>query len=383
MMPWRRLSSFNPILMPGGVPKNMRRIIPFLFLLVVFLMVIFAFILVPIQVERNFGQASSRLTLGQRYTYALRLFWHDGLLTRPSATSGQSFTVTTGEPTYAIAQRLEQAGIILNAGAFLDYLTFTGLDTTIQAGRYEFEPFLSMLDVARIMQDLTPLDVTFVILPGWRMEEIAGSLPSSGLQAEPNAFLISASTPGNYPFLAGASSNEGFLYPDTYILPRATDASGLVDALLRNFYHHLTPELETGFSDQNLTVFQAVILASIVERESVKNEEMPLIASVFLNRLSAGWKLDSDPTVQYSVGYDGNWWPVPLTAFNLENDSPYNTYLYMGLPPAPISNPSQDALNAVAHPAMTNNFFFQARCDGSGWHNFAETIEEHINNGCD
>jgi UPF0755 protein len=361
----------------------MRRIIPLVLILGVLCIVVFAFIYVPVQVERNYSQPSPGLTLGQRYRFAFRLFWHDGLLTTPSPGSGQSFTIAGGEPTQVIAQNLEQAGIILDAGAFLDYLTYSGLDVSIQAGRYEFEPDQSMLDIARSLQDLTPQDVTFVVLPGWRMEEIAAGLPSSGLNAEPIVFLISASTPLDYPFLEGASGNEGFLFPDVYILPRDTDANGLVQALVRNFSQHLTPGLETGFATQNLTVLQAVTLASIVERESVRVDEMPLIASVFLNRLSAGWKLDSDPTVQYAVGFDGNWWPVPLSTFDLEFNSPYNTYLYMGLPPAPIANPSLDALNAVANPAVTNYYFFQARCDGSGWHNFAVTIEEHINNGCE
>lgn len=366
----------------------MRRLLILLSLL--FLCVIlFVFVFVPIQVERNYGHASSQLTLGQRYKYALRLFWHDGILTAPSSASGQFFTVNDGEPTFTVAQRLEATGIILSAEAFLDYLVFTGLDTSLQSGEYRFDSNLSIIDVARAMQDASPTDVTFVVLPGWRMEEIAASLPTSGLAATPDAFLSAAriaehpvGTPLAHPFLDGASTNEGFLLPDAYILPRATDADALVEILVRNFANHLTDDLETGFSNQGLTVYQAVILASIVERESIEADEMPLIASVFFNRLNYGWKLQSDPTVQYAIGFDGNWWPNPLSSFDLDFDSPYNTYLYVGLPPAPIANPSLDALRAVANPASTNYFFFRARCDGSGLHNFSVTLEEHIENGC-
>jgi len=361
----------------------MRRF-PLVLLSLAFLFVLFIiFIFIPIRVERTYGHASSRLRLGQRYQYAMRLFWYDGLLTTPSAGSGQIFIVSDGEPAYAIAQRLEQMDIIQDASAFLDYLTYTGLDTSLQAGDYQFEPFMSIVDIAQTMQDLTPLDVTFVVLPGWRIEEIAASLPTSGLSAEPEAFLQSARAPLDYPYLDTATTNEGFLLPDSYILPRVTDADGLVEALVRNFALHLTADLATGFSNQNLTVYQGVTLASMVERESIIVDEMPLIASVFLNRLVAGWKLDSDPTVQYAVGFEGNWWPNPLSAIDLEVDSRYNTYLYAGLPPAPIANSSQNALNAVANPAITNYYFFRARCDGSGLHNFAETIEEHINNECE
>ena len=360
----------------------MRRL-PLILLALAFLcLFLFFFAYIPIQVERLYGTPSPRLSLGQQFQYSLRLFWHDGLLTAPSPASGQIFTVNDGEPTFSVAQRLEASGIILDASAFLDYIIYTGLDTSLQAGEYQFDPSMSIVDVARAMQDATPLDVTFVVLPGWRMEQIAASLPTSGLAATPGQFLQSARDPLNFPFLDGAATNEGFLLPDAIILPRATDADALVAALVRNFALHLTSELETGFSNQNLTVYQAVTLASLVERESIIVGEMPAIASVFLNRLAAGWKLDSDPTVQYALGYEGNWWPNPLSSFDLEIDSPYNTYLYAGLPPTPIANPGLDALRAVANPALTNYYFFRARCDTSGLHNFAETLEEHINNEC-
>lgn len=360
----------------------MRRL-PLILLALAFICVLaFVFIFVPVQVERAYGHASSQLTLGQRYKYALRLFWYDGILTTPSSASGQFFTVEAGESPIAVANRLEATGIILDAEAFLDYLVFTGLDTSLQSGEYRFDPNLSIIDVARAMQDATPLDVTFTVLPGWRMEEIAASLPTSGLDASPDEFLKSARDPLDYSFLEGASTNEGFLLPDSYILPRATDADALVEFLVRNFANHLTDDLETSFSDQGLTVYQAVILASIVERESIVTDEMPLIASVFFNRINYGWKLESDPTVQYAIGFDGNWWPNPLSSLDLDINSPYNTYIYTGLPPAPIANPSMDALRAVADPAVTDYFFFRARCDGSGLHNFSVTLEEHINNEC-
>jgi len=360
----------------------MRRL-PLILLALAFLgILLFVFILVPTRVERNYGHASPRLSLGQYYQYSLRLFWHNGLLTASSAASGQFFTVEAGESPIAVADRLESTGIILSAEAFLDYLVFTGLDISLQSGDYHFDPNLSIIDVARAMQDATPTDVTFVVLPGWRMEEIAASLPTSGLDATPEAFLSAAGTPLNFPFLDGASTNEGFLLPDAYILPRVTDADALVETLVRNFANHLTEDLETGFANQGLTVYQAVILASIVERESIVTDEMPVIASVFLNRINYGWKLDSDPTVQYAVGFDGNWWPNPLSSLDLDFDSPYNTYLYASLPPAPISNPSLEALRAVANPAVTDYFFFRARCDGSGLHNFSVTLEEHIQNEC-
>ena len=245
---------------------------------------------------------------------------------------------------------------------------------------------MSMIDVARQMQDATPTDVEFVVLAGWRIEEIAALLSTSGLSITPEEFIRTASTPrGGYTFLSGAATNEGFLYPDSYVLPRTTTPDGFVDALVRNFSQHLNPDLETGFATQGLGVYEAVTLASIVERESVRMEEAPLIASVYLNRLRAGMRLEADPTVQYALGFDATrktWWTNPLSLADLKFPSPFNTYLITGLPPAPIANPGEGALGAVADPTLSPYYYFSARCDESGFHNFASTFEEHLANLC-
>ncbi|MGB7872793.1 MAG: endolytic transglycosylase MltG, partial [Anaerolineales bacterium] len=235
-------------------------------------------------------------------------------------------------------------------------------------------------------QDATPKQVSFVILPGWRIEEIADSLATSGLSITSDEFLAAArSAPPGLDYLPASASTEGFLYPDIYILPRTITAEELVDEFLRNFSLHLTLDLREGFTRQGLEVYQAVTLASIVQREAIVADERAQIASVFLNRLKADMKLDTDPTVQYALGYDaskGTWWTNPLSAVDLQIDSPYNTYLYTGLPPGPIANPSLSALRAVAFPAETPYYFFRARCDGSGLHVFSVTFEEHLQNGC-
>ena len=353
------------------------------FILLCLLLAVFFFI--PAQAARLYGPPSPRLGITQRVQYSARLLWHDGLLTTPADANGSRllFEVSEGEAVGSVASRLGELGLIRDSRAFLDYLIYMGMDTSLQSGSYSLSPAMSIIDIARDMQDSSPLDVVFVILPGWRMEEIAASLPTSGLSATPEEFLSAARTPLREPFLAEAFTNEGFFFPDRYVLPRATDAQTLVETLVRNFALHLTLQLKNDIENQGLTVYQAVIIASLVERESIEEEEMPVIASVFLNRWNAGWKMESDPTVQYAICIDGNWWPNPLTALDLDFDSPFNTYLYSGLPPAPIANPSLEALMAVANPAVTNYFFFHARCDDSGLHNFAETLEEHIDNLCE
>lgn len=364
----------------------MRRL---LFFTILALLVAFMLLLaISQQVSQRYGPPAADLGWFATVKYSLRLFWYDGLLLRPRQTPAaeQPFRIEPGESVNTIVSRLEESGLILSAPAMRDYLIYKGLDKSIQAGEYRLSPALSIVEIARQLQDATPEDVTFGILPGWRIEEIAASLPTSGLGIDPQAFLTAARTPPpGFDFLVGAPSVEGFLYPDVYILPRQITAADLIGELVRNFAFHLSPELLQGFQQQGLTIYQAVTLASIVQREAVRPEEAPLIASVYLNRLHIGMKLDADPTVQYALGFNpsqNTWWTNPLSAADLQVDSPYNTYLYPGLPPAPIANPGAEALQAVAFPAQTTYYFFRARCDNSGFHEFSETFEEHLQKTC-
>jgi UPF0755 protein len=367
-----------------------RRLIIILFLTLAFLCaLIFGTILgVPALADRQYGPPTPALGPFDRFTYSLRLLWYGDRLTWPLDPDGaeQSFTIGQGEGVPSIAVRLEETGLIRSAAAFRAYLIYTGLDTSIQAGKYQLNPALSIVDLAHELQDATPEQITFVVLPGWRMEEIAASLSTSGLEITPEEFLAAArSAPPGLDFLPASVSTEGFLYPDVYVLPRTTTAAELVEKFLGNFSLNLTTDIHEGFARQGLDVYQAVTLASIVQREAVVADERAQIASVFHNRLRVGMKLDSDPTVQYALGFDslqGTWWTNPLSAADLQFDSPYNTYMYTSLPPGPIANPSLSALRAVAFPAETPYYFFRARCDNSGLHDFSVTFEEHLQNGC-
>ena len=343
---------------------------------------------IPEIAARQYGPPSSTLGFRDQIEFSARVLWYGNTLIQPRNPDGteKSFTIDPGENINSIATRLEGDGIIRSREAFRTYLVYTGLDTSIQAGSYLLSPALSIVDIAHELQDATPNQITFVILPGWRMEEIAESLVTSGLEITPDEFLSAANNSRNFmDYLPSSSSTEGFLYPDAYILSRDTTADMLVKEFLRNFDLHLTIELREGFAKQGLDIYQAITLASIVQKEAVVPEEGALVASVFYNRLNLGMKLDTDPTVQYSLGYNSEqatWWTNPLSAGDLQIDSPYNTYLYPGLPPGPISNPSLPALQAVAFPDETLFYYFRARCDGSGLHDFAVTFEEHLQNGC-
>ena len=369
-------------------PRN--SCLPWMLLLVmlVLLGLVAVAVFIPLAAQQAFGEPSASLNAWQRFSNGYELVRNAGDLTQPRDPAGaeQLFVIQPGESVVSISNLLEQTGLIRSASTFRAYLLWTGLDTIIQSGTYRLNPAQTGRDIAQMLKSTTLTEVTFTILPGWRMEEIAAALPTSGLEFTPEAFLAAAAAPAvSRDLITAGASAEGFLYPDTYILPRTMTADLLVSTLLQGFSSHLPADYNAAYAGHGLTLYQAVTLASIIQREASVEDEMPTIASVFYNRLAIGMKLQTDPTVQYALGYNavqGTWWTNPLSVNDMQFDSPYNTYLYPGLPPGPISNPGLAALRAVANPAQTNYYFFQAKCDGSGLHNFSETFEQHQQNYC-
>jgi UPF0755 protein len=347
---------------------------------------------IPADAASLYGQPVGTLSFLNRLSLSVNLLAHQGNLLNPLDTAAEPvrFQIENGDNASDIARRMQAVGLIPDAAAWVDYLVYSGLDVRLQAGTYRLSAALSPVGIAQYMQDPRSHEIQFAILPGWRLEEIAASLPSSGLAITSEEFLSLtrigdvSSLDGRLP--SGLPSLEGYLLPGEYAVIRGATTSELLQELLGAFFGTVTSDLSQVYTDQGLTLEQAVILASMVEREAILEEEMPLIASVFLNRLSAGMRLESDPTVQYALGYDtasASWWKVPLDGNDLATDSFFNTYLYGGLPPAPICNPSVEALRAVAYPESSGYYFFRAACDGSGRHNFSETYEEHRNYACE
>jgi len=346
--------------------------------------------------ERSFGAASSKLDYFQRLSLTTRLLLEQNDLTEPLDPVGadRTFKIEMGESPYAVTTRLQDMRLVADAAALRDYLVYSGLDTSLQAGEFQLSAKMSAIQIAWALQDATPSEVAFRILPGWRMEEIAEALPTSGLEFSQRSFLDIANQPAEtlttattplLSLLPASASLEGFLYPDSYRLPRIISVEAFIKTLLDDFQIKVDRQMQDGFQRQGLSLYQAVTLASIVQREAVLEDEMPMIASVFLNRLNSGMNLDTDPTIQYALGYDltgRTWWKNPLSLDDLKVNSSYNTYLNPGLPPGPICNPELSALKAVAFPAQTRYFFFRMACDNSGRHNFAVTFEQHKQNAC-
>jgi UPF0755 protein len=212
---------------------------------------------------------------------------------------------------------------------------------------------------------------------GLTISEMAGAFEAQGLGPAP-AFIEAARASARISHLdPGARDLEGYLFPETYAVPRRTTAAQVVRLMVGRFEESFTPELRREAAALGLTVRQAVTLASLVEKETARPEERPIVAAVYLNRLRIGMALQCDPTVIYALrlagGYRGN-----LTRADLTVDSPYNTYRYPGLPPGPIAAPGLASLQAAVRPASVDYLYFVSRNDGS--HVFARTLAEHNQN---
>lgn len=304
------------------------------------------------------------------------------------------FRIDPGEPARYVAARLQEEGFVTDADLFNLYMRVTGAERQIEAGNFMLASTMTMPEVAQALQNALFEEVSVTIPEGMRAEEIAERLSAANV-IEEDVFLSAVRGPqslslfDDYDFLrnmpAGASL-EGFLFPDTYRFPVLAATPELVlRPFLDNFADRVGGKGLVGGSS-GLSGRDLITLASIVEREAVSADERPLIASVYLNRLNGkcpevgGTYLQADPTVQYARGTVGDWWWKPQSIEEYAAvQSPYNTYLYPGLPPGPISNPGLSAINSTRDPAQTGYCFFVATGE-DGRHVFAQTYAEQQQN---
>ncbi len=303
------------------------------------------------------------------------------------------FIIESGETALTVADNLQAQGLISDARLFSQLLRYNGIDTKLQAGSYQLRRNMTMKEIGGALYRGRSARLTLNIPAGWRMEQLAQHLTTADIM-DGNQFLRHArqGTVVDHYLLTDrppGQSYEGYLLPDTYYLLDSARPEDLIAGMLNNMAGKLPDNAFELAQQQGLTFYEVLILASIVERETAIPAERALVASVYLNRLNPANglpNLQADPTVQYAMGYQpdtGQWWksPVQIEEYQLV-DSPYNTYLYAGLPPGPIASPSLDSIMAVLQPADTNYLFFVCRrpkCEG-GNHVFAETYAEHIEN---
>jgi UPF0755 protein len=289
----------------------------------------------------------------------------------PLPRSPFDFDVRAGTPLTTVARTLRDAGVIPHPYALTLLARAKGVDRAIKAGSYELQ---SGITLPGLLAKLTQGDVTqtaVTIVEGTTFAEVRRALratPDVGhdIADLPDAELLKR-------LGATETSGEGILFPDTYFL--ATGSSDL--ALLRRAYRALHARLDAAWVLRApdlpfATPYEALILASIVEKETAHPNDRPLIASVFINRLKRGMRLQTDPTVIYGMGarFDGN-----LRKRDLETDTPYNTYVRDGLPPTPIALPSQASIDVVMNPPQTAYLYFVSRGDGTS--EFSANLADH------
>jgi UPF0755 protein len=287
----------------------------------------------------------------------------------------RTFVIARGESVGSIARRLESEGFIRSTLAFMYVLYDTGREDSLQSGTYTVSAGLTPRELSQVFEKAPGEQTVLRIIDGWRLNEVATAVNKAFPGIARDDFLKAAVVGDRQnTVLAGLKpdqSLEGFLFPDTYFFKPTATPTQIVDTLLDQFEQRAGQALRQSAVDHKTTIYDIVKLASIVEREARDRKESPTIAGVYTNRLKIGMKLDADPTIQYAIG---QW--RELTLADLEIDSPYNTYKVAGLPPTPICNAGQAALEAAAKPSDVPYLFFVAKNDGTGDHAFAKTIEE-------
>ncbi|HSA78030.1 MAG TPA: endolytic transglycosylase MltG [Nitrospirota bacterium] len=282
----------------------------------------------------------------------------------------QIFVVKEGESLKEVAEQLERARLITSTNLFVLWAKLTGRSRQVKTGEYSLSAGMAPIKILEKISKGPVVLHTITIPEGFSMEQIADLLASKGL-VQKQLFLRLAQNPKTLgAYGVKASTLEGYLFPDTYHFSRGLDPSTLIDTMVKRFWQMVGPLRERADAI-GMKLEDVVILASIVEKETGDSAERPAIASVFLNRLRQGMRLESDPTVIYGLkDFDGN-----LRKHDLTRETPYNTYVIKGLTPGPIASPGLDAIKAVLYPAQTEYFYFVSKNDGS--HHFSKTLAEH------
>lgn len=302
-----------------------------------------------------------------------------------------SYSLKSGRNAADIGQDLQKLGVIRSGRQFELLVTLMGLQDKLSAGDFTLTKNSTAVGVVGELTVRDAVAVIRVTFPeGLRVEEMADVAAKAGFGTRQQfleavaAATLPAELAANLPPGAGL---QGYLFPDTYILPAGSTAAELVALMIKTLDRRFTPELRAAAATHGLNTHQALTLASVVEREAAREEERPIIAAVFYNRLEAGDRLGADPTVQFAAALapksveKSGWWKKELTIDDLENPSKYNTRLFAGLPPGPIACPGLASIEAVANPAKTDYYYFVAnakKADGS--HVFAVTFAQHERN---
>ncbi|WP_321367725.1 endolytic transglycosylase MltG [uncultured Desulfuromusa sp.] len=279
--------------------------------------------------------------------------------------------IQSGTGLNKVASELQATGVIRSALALKLLARWNHQSGKIQAGNYQFKNPASPREILdRLIQgDVEKVSLT--IPEGFTLQQIIARMAEKGFGKQEKLSKLVYDTNFIQSLGINAESLEGYLFPETYLFAEGIDEKALLKMMVTQFRSYVDSELMRDAEKLGLTLHQWLTLASIIEKETGIVAEMPLISSVFHNRLKRDIPLQTDPTVIYGIkDFDGN-----ITRKHLQTPTPYNTYLNRGLPPGPIASPGLAALQAAVHPAETNFLYFVAR--GDGGHTFSKTLKEH------
>jgi peptidoglycan lytic transglycosylase G len=294
---------------------------------------------------------------------------------RPKSPGEAVVFFPSGTPTSEIFHRLADERVVSPAWLAEIWYRLAESATPLQAGEYRFSRPAPLSEVIARMARGDVVRHTIVVPEGLTAVETFELFWSRGI-SRPEAFQRAFMNPELIASVArGAPDLEGFLFPDTYVVTRSTSARQIVESMLANFRRHFTPEMRERAAAMNVSIRDAVTLASIVQKETSLAQEAPVIAGVYWNRLRRRMRLQADPTVAYAMKRDAKWTGI-LYRSDYGYPSTFNTYLYGGLPPGPICNPGAAALRAAVTPTSTDYLYFVA--DRTGGHTFSRTFEEHL-----
>lgn len=281
------------------------------------------------------------------------------------------FTLKPGSSVKAMAREMEQSGLLEQDWAFVWLVRVLGKSSQLQAGSYELQQPVSMLELVRMIAEGRVSKRHISVIEGWTFRQMRDALNASPYITHDTLNMSDAEILQRIG--AFESHPEGLFFPDTYSFASGSSDLAIFQSAYQSMQQHLQDAWAAREPDLPLeTPYQALILASIVEKETGAASDRAMIAGVFVNRLRRGMRLQTDPTVIYGVGqsFDGN-----LRKKDLLTDNPYNTYTRGGLTPTPIALPGKDALQAALHPAQTDALYFVARGDGSS--HFSSSLNEH------
>lgn len=287
----------------------------------------------------------------------------------------KTLVINKGDRLSLISAKLKQQDLIWSQRFFKWYSIVMGKTANYKHGEYLIEREVSVTDLVKILEEGRTVLVPVTFPEGLRMTEIFSILQDKGYEnkGEYSALSNSPEFIKALGYQIEANTLEGFLFPDTYKFAKSSVESTILATMVKTFFQKIPKNYEQLAAKVNLTFYEAVILASIIEKETSVGSERPLISSVFHNRLQKKMRLQTDPSVIYGIeNFDGN-----LTRKLLKTNSPYNTYIRFGLPPTPIANPSLDSLIAAVQPNKTEYIYFVAKGDGT--HVFTSNYDDHKN----